>query len=334
MNKLDKSIIAREKLKQASDLENRGEFFSASFYLKDALKYFMELGDSAMQSSTKKKLIEMNKKSLEGFSKYSIEGVMPQDALRRDMERIYKLIEDDLFPTLDNIGNSQAFCPKYKKVKEQAYKNMPLHSILASNATFDHNGNIIKGSDDGEYSWLMFQYNIRCDVIKMLYLNDVFKFLIDTKKLDALKLKKYLKQSVKIPDNVLNLVNIGIDRFFEGDYVSAMHILIPQFEALFLHISEGLGIDIISLNRGQEISTQTKTLSEVHLDKDKFKFAWGEDFCEQLNFVLFRPLGYKLRHKIAHGEIMVKECNFENSILILYFYIVLISRIGKVDIGT
>jgi hypothetical protein len=108
-----------------------------------------------------------------------------------------------------------------------------------------------------------------------------------------------------------------------------LHILIPKLEALFLNLSEKLGIDVIGLNREKEISTQTKTLSETHLDSPAFKNVWGEDLCEQLNFVLFRPLGYKLRHKVAHGEILFGECNYSSATLILFFYIMLLARIKR-----
>jgi len=108
-----------------------------------------------------------------------------------------------------------------------------------------------------------------------------------------------------------------------------LHILISKLESLFLNLSEKLGIDIISLNREKEISTQIRTLSDVHLDSSAFKDVWGEDLCEQLNFVLFRPLGYKLRHRVAHGGITFEECNFSNATLIVYFYIVLLARIKR-----
>ena len=103
----------------------------------------------------------------------------------------------------------------------------------------------------------------------------------------------------------------------------------PRFESLFLHLSSGLGIDVIGLNSGKGISAQTKTLSERHLESKEFKEQWGEDLCEQINFVLFRPLGYKLRHKIAHGEIASGECNFYNASLMFYFYVVILSRLKK-----
>lgn len=321
---------ANSKLKQANDLETKGEFFSASFYYKEALKLFSELGDSSSQVGLKKKLVEMNKKAMENdFHRYPIEGTIPPELLERDRRRIHELIEDDPLATLKNVGSAPMFCLKYEKIKNQALKNMPVTAYIATNSVFDSKGNIIKGSDDGEYGWIMFMYNINSDVVKSFYVRDTFNLLLNTDKINPSILKEFLKKAGLMPENVSELVNVGIDRFFEEDYVSAMHILIPQFEALFLHISEGMGLDIISLNRGREISTQTKTLSEFYLDSEPCKSVWGEDFCEQLNFVFFRSLGYKLRHKIAHGEITLSECNFENVALVLYFYITLASRVHR-----
>lgn len=61
-------------------------------------------------------------------------------------------------------------------------------------------------------------------------------------------------------------------------------------------------------------------------DKE-FKNIFGEDFCMQIKFILFEQLGYKIRHKVAHGEIKFNECNFQNTTLVLYLYLSLLGRI-------
>lgn len=108
-----------------------------------------------------------------------------------------------------------------------------------------------------------------------------------------------------------------------------MHILVPQFEAVFLDLSESCGIDIVALDQRLGIATRTKTLSDRYLSSEEFVKIWGEDFCQQIKFVLFEPLGYKLRHKVAHGEILEEECNFQNVVLIIYFFLVLLGKIKR-----
>ena len=144
--------------------------------------------------------------------------------------------------------------------------------------------------------------------------------------LNLIDLKDYFSNSNLIPKENLEVILIGLDRYFTEDYVSCLHILVPQFEALILSIAQKCGINTITLN-SKEISTRTSTLSMYHFESEEFQKIFGEDFCRQLKFVLFEELGYRLRHKIAHGEISLSECNFSNATLILYFYLVLLARI-------
>jgi hypothetical protein len=129
-----------------------------------------------------------------------------------------------------------------------------------------------------------------------------------------------------LPDEQLKILDIGLEKYFKQDYVSALHILIPQFESFFLSASEKFGIDVISLNRTKEISTQPRTLGDTLLDKPEFQEVWSKDLCEQIKFILFEPLGYKFRHKIAHGEIKLTECNYQTTNLIVYLFLAVCSR--------
>jgi hypothetical protein len=148
-------------------------------------------------------------------------------------------------------------------------------------------------------------------------------------KLTIKKLADYFSQSGIINPKRLGIILVGLQKYFKEDYISSLHILVPQFEGLFLEIAQHCGIDIVALDQKQgAISTRTKALSEYYLESEEFKKIFGEDFCRQLKFVLFEQMGYRLRHKIAHGEIAPEECNFPNATLIIYFYLVLLARVS------
>jgi hypothetical protein len=88
-----------------------------------------------------------------------------------------------------------------------------------------------------------------------------------------------------------------------------------------------MGLDVVAHEkRGEDVSTRTITLSESHLDSDDFQKVFGKNFCRQVKFVLFEQMGYKLRHKIAHGDIKSGECNYQNANLIIYLYLYLLGR--------
>ena len=62
-----------EKLNKAQSVENSGDFFSASFYYKEALLAARSLGDSAAIKLCKAKLVEMNQKSKDAFKEVEFE---------------------------------------------------------------------------------------------------------------------------------------------------------------------------------------------------------------------------------------------------------------------
>lgn len=150
-------------------------------------------------------------------------------------------------------------------------------------------------------------------------------------KLTFKKLSKYFQSRDIVSPEQMNIIDIGLKQYFKDDYTSALHILVPQFEALFLSVAQKCGIDTVAIDKKRDLATRTAILSEHHLDSDEFKQSFGEDFCRQVKFILFEPLGYKLRHKIAHGEITSEECNYRNANLIVYLYLVLLARVHVKD---
>jgi len=329
MDSISKKIEAKNDYKKAEELEKKSQFFVASFYYKNSLKIYRDLGDSEKQKICKKKLIEMNKLAVNEFSEFKFEQKIPKETLEKEMEELRELMEGDLSEILDKIGRCTSFTPKIKDIEKTANDTTPVSVFIATTITLDDKGNIIDGSHDGIYAWKMKIYEISQGLINGLYLKTLIDGLISSEKLNPKDLIIQFKNKNLISKGDLEIIGNGIEAYFKKNYVSALHILIPKLESLFLNLSEKLGVDIISLNSGKEISTKTRTLSEFHLDSPAFKKVWGDDLCEQLNFVLFRPLGYKLRHKIAHGEISIEECNRFNANLILFFYVTLLFRIKK-----
>lgn len=314
----------KAKLEEARNSENSGDFFLASFHYKNATELARSLGNSTILTFCKNKVVEMNRKSDSEYKEISFEQQVPTKEINKVVNSI---LDGDIETVLKRIGLHPALIPKIQHIETSAKKTMPISYQIASLSTISTGGHLLKGGADGNITWTMKMYSIHQGLITDLYLSRVFSGL--TKKgLNKENLIDYFEKTRIFPNNNLEIISVGIERYFENDYVSALHILIPQFENIFLYISEKAGIDIVSLNRTKEISTQLKTLSSDHLSSDAFQKIWGKDFCEQLKFVLFEQLGYTLRHKIAHGQIGKDECTITNADLILYLFLVLSARTG------
>lgn len=320
------------KIYEARRAEESQNYFNASVFYKDALALALKASDSKLIKLCKSKIVEMNKKSIDSgkdFKEVEVSVNISEEDQKGIKENIEKIIGlGNTSTILEAIGNIPWFCPDIKEIERQAVSSTPIFYQFANLQTVNDTGHSLRGGSDPKYSWFMDSYNRTQKFIMDIYLNRIFYMLIKNKKLTTTELTEHFSHSRLFDPDQLKIVNIGLRKYFEEDYVSALHILVPQFEFFLLHCARRLGISTVVLDTKLDVATRTLTLSENHLDSEEFKKIFGENFCRQVKFVLFEPLGYKFRHKIAHGEISFEECNFQTVTLILYLYLFLLGRIS------
>lgn len=329
MNKTD----LESRLEKANMAERAESYFSAAILYMDALEVAVKVQDSKSIKLCKAKVVEMNKKAIAAGKDFQ-QVEVTQDLNEEQQAVIKKFIESILnvknkMLVLRIIGEHPYFIPKIKVVEDQAKNSMPLAYQFATLTTISDEGHTLRGGSIGEYSWFMQMYDLNQKLIMSLYLNRLMYILIHKnspgENLTFEDVSEYFSNA-DLNEKNLKIIIIGIQKYFEEDYVSAMHILVPQFESFLLNIAQKEGLNVIALDRKKDLATKKITLSDHHLDSDEFKNLFGVDFCQQIKFILFDPLGYKIRHKIAHGEITPGECNFQNTTLIFYLYLVLLTK--------
>jgi hypothetical protein len=324
--------ITTTTYEQAKRAEESGSFFNAAAFYKETLELAIKANDSKLIKHCKRKVVEMNKKSIDSgkdFKEVEVSVDMSDEDQKGIKENIEKIIGPENINTiLEAVGCIPWFCPDIQEIERQAVNSTPIFYQFANLQTVNDSGHSLRGGSDPKYSWFMDSYNRTQKFIMEIYLNRIFYMLIKHKKLTNNELSEYFSHSGLFEPNQLKIVNVGLEKYFEEDYVSALHILVPQFEFFLLHCARRLGISTVVLDTKLDVATRTLTLSENHLDSEEFKNIFGENFCRQVKFVLFEPLGYKIRHKVAHGEISFDECNFQNATLILFLYLFLLGRIG------
>jgi hypothetical protein len=317
-----------KEIDKAREAEARGDYFSAAFHYKSALLEARKFSDGKSIILLKKKLVETSKKSQEEFKSVEFETEIPKETLEIFLNQI--LSPSSLNEILFIVGMHPYFQPKVDNIKKTSEENMPLSYQLATLSTVTKEGHLVEDGEDGPTSWYFKMYQINQELISNLYLDPIFKRLNEAKRMNSVSLVEYLNEKGIFGEEDMFFIKQGIDRYFSNDYVSAAHILVPRFERVFLSISEKIGLDVVSLNRTKEISTQERTLSLSLLSSPEFQNVWGKDFCEQVSFVLLEPLGFKFRHKVAHGTITPDECNSKNVNLIIYLYLFLVAHVNGV----
>ena len=101
-----------------------------------------------------------------------------------------------------------------------------------------------------------------------------------------------------------------------------MHILIPQLEFIIRYILGIAGLKVTSFVGRSTVATQLSSLNKL-LESDEAERIFGSKVAWYLRIILIEKLGYNFRNKIAHGIINERECNQENSDLMIFLFILL-----------
>jgi|694.fasta_scaffold31648_5 hypothetical protein len=327
----------QKNLKDAESAEIADSYFSAAILYKEALKRARKEQDSTSIKLCKRKIVEMNQKTIasgKDFKQIETLYEFSDEENQKLKNYIIRILQTkDKQSVLKGIGSDKSFTPVYARVKANTDNSLPLSHIIANLNTISSDGHNIKGGSDGTYSWFMTNYSIEQTQIVEVILGKLMYMLVYGNKYGEKLLfkdvKQYFSSSNHLSKERNQIVSQGIKCYLKKDYVSAIHILVPQFEGFLIDVVKSRGFNTVALDNTDLTATRTFTLSERDFDSEFFKNLLGEDFCMQCKFILFEQMGFRLRHKIAHGEVHLSECNFMNTTLILFLYLAVIAKLGE-----
>lgn len=108
--------------------------------------------------------------------------------------------------------------------------------------------------------------------------------------------------SAFVPPSHRHIFAMGFARLWQGDYVTAGHLLIPQLENSLRHVLTLAGVDSTKIEddgiQGDRALSMLMTVAREQLTE-----IFGEDVVWQIDTLYnFRP-GPAIRHELAHGKI-------------------------------
>lgn len=132
---------------------------------------------------------------------------------------------------------------------------------------------------------------------------------------DLLPLAKF---SPFVPPGYEHIFALGFARFFGGDYISALHILVPQLENSLRYVLKQAAIDTSSMQ--SDMTQKNRTLSVI-LGKDRtaLEKIFGPAITLEIENLFDFEGGPSLRHQLAHGLLSAGECHSYDSIYACWF---------------
>ncbi len=126
--------------------------------------------------------------------------------------------------------------------------------------------------------------------------------------LAASDLLSLLHQSPAFDEDRKELLLAGLTAFLDGDYVKAIHVLVPQVEHILRRLLGMLGRPTSKHIRVNLGVMQEKSLDDI-LSDPAMRKALGDDLRRYLSAFLVDRRGHNLRNRLAHGLMAPREFN-------------------------
>jgi hypothetical protein len=97
----------------------------------------------------------------------------------------------------------------------------------------------------------------------------------------------------------------GIHAGFNGDFLIASHLLVPQIENSLRYVLESNGVDVSNL---MSDGTQPVKVLGALFGMKQAKEIFGESLCFELRGCLIEKAGYEFRNRVAHGFVSERDC--------------------------
>jgi len=134
--------------------------------------------------------------------------------------------------------------------------------------------------------------------LSSIFLRDTIKALICKFDLEAETIVDYLYESPIFEENRRAFIAKGIEKYLNRNYIVALHILIPQIEALIRNLEEKTGGVVLKSARSGGFNY--RTLDDMLWDEN-IRGVLGEDATLYFRVLLVDPRGWNLRNNICHG---------------------------------
>ncbi len=121
-----------------------------------------------------------------------------------------------------------------------------------------------------------------------------------------------------VPEDRVHLFSLAFMRFFGGDFISALHLLVPQLENSLRHILKQIDKEPSSIQ--SDMTQENRNLSVLlKKDREPLEKVFGSAIIYEIeNLFDFRG-GPALRHELAHGLISGETCYGTDAIYACWF---------------
>lgn len=227
--------------------------------------------------------------------------------------------KESIEETFAIVSHSSDFIINKEKIVLQATEQAknPLYKLVDFGHIEGNRKVFATQEDDDVVKHLTFQnYGIELEVTFSTVVNFIWTKMIDMG-LTAKMVIGRICETEYMDETQKEVIAVGINRFFEDDYVSALHVLVPQFESYFRTFFEWGGFPTTSLKSN---GLQHEQNFNDFLRQAFVRESLDENLLFMIEFVMVEQLGKNLRNNIAHGLSDIKAFRKNNCLIVVYLF--------------
>ena len=290
---------------------------SKSYFIEKAIAYYSRIRVREKIPALKVKLSEANR-GIE-FQTITQSVEIPKGVIDMFLKQYF---DDDMMTAFEILTDKSEslFIPNYEQIKAEALDihKGSLTSLLTTSVYTDDRKIFQSQGGDNRYSTV--DYYVRHVALSFnIYYKLLWNKLTDQGISPDIVIRK-INGWQYLSDDDKKIISIGIERYFDRDYISSIHILVPRFENCFRKFFEHGGHPTTSIRDG----IQKEQVLNQFLNQDFVVEKIGEDKVEFLRLLLVDELGLNLRNDVAHGLSKLDNLNEVNANIVLYLFFMLI----------
>ena len=288
-----------------AEAERADSHFGAAVHLQDAIQHYADVGSGEDVERLKKELYEHWTAAQGEFKQIEADFEFPAEQVREWARALLALGVDQ---ALLGVACDRSLIPVIESVKERSREladEFPLKHLF-TRVTIDGPRQVHRAGspEESEKAEVFYQYGFNL-LFLSLFVDVTFAVFRDEGGLDAATMSDVLQRSPFIDGDTAEVLEVGLERYLSGDFVSAMHVLIPQLEDVLRRMLRLLGGPTTSIRDGVTLEIY---LNQV-LDAPEMEHLLGKNTIFYLRYLLVEQLGRNLRNRVAHGLIRKSECD-------------------------
>lgn len=289
--------------------------------LENAARIYLDLGESEKRESILPKIKDAYRK----FEENEMMSTSYKSSVSiEELEKFYKTIERECNKdTFKNLAiHSIPKLAEAEKSANEAYGEQLFTSLFdVAILDGDRKVNSLKSEEEKKTHEMKQYYSLWLQLLYGIH----FQFAIEKLQELGLSLEEFknciLDWQYHLEEDKI-IIGKGLEHYWNKDYISAMHILVPKFENALREFFHNGGFTTTAIGKNE--TQRVKTFNEF-LEMDFVKANLSEDYRFFIKYSLVDEGGYNLRNKIAHGLVDMGDMNYvsANIIISLYQYLAL-----------